>query len=288
MRSHVRCWIAIYSLLLVLTACSSGGGGSTNPGTDEDTKTQQDAVSKDAHTQLDAALKAVQPCSSDVQQIKAVLDPWGRLQGVGTNSDKDDAAVRAGIAPPARAVARAFARGENVGLDAKGVNALVAAAGIDDHLDGWMDDDNCEQNWSVVYDFSAPQVGNGGLLRESGTIPITVTGGKVSGSAQVQIDLTVNPIGNCEVSPANSTATLSIGGTLQGGAFALLLNRGGYTLSTKTTCHFPAPVSDLTTPTPLSLEAFDNFAISAPAKGGATGKVTFGESTVSVTMLRRR
>lgn len=291
MSRHGRWWIGLgVALALLGSACNAGGGGGPVPGSDEDTKQQQDKVSKGARADLDAALKAVQPCSSDIKQIQNVMNPYGRLQQVGTSTDADDRRVRDTVAPAVRAVARAFTRGENVGLDQKGVDALVKAAGIDDSADAWMEDDKCEQNWSVVYILSAPQVGNGGLLVEGGTIPITVsTAGAVSGSGGAAIKFTLKPIGPCDFSEANSATTMSIGGTLKGGTFSLLLSRGAYTLATQSTCHLPAPVGDITIPTPVPMQPFDAFPMSVAAKAGATAETPLlAGASISVTMLRRR
>lgn len=263
------------------------------PGSDEDTKQQQDKVSKGARADLDAALKAVQPCSSDIKQIQNVMNPYGRLQQVGTSTDADDKRVRDTVAPAVRAVASAFTRGENVGLGQKGVDALVKAAGIDDSADAWMEDDKCEQNWSVVYILSAPQVGNGGLLVDGGTIPITVSAdGPVSGSGGAAIKFTLKPIRPCDFSEANSTTTMSIGGTLKGGTFSLLLESRRVHPARRrapATCHLPSPVGDITIPTPVPMQAFDAFPMSVPAKAGAPAQTPLlAEASISVTMLRRR
>ena len=285
MRRGVRWSLAATLACALLVVCNGGGG---NPGSDEDTKQQRDAISKQAHADLDAALRAVQPCSSDLKQIKNVMDPYARLQQVGTTTDADDTRVRDTIAPAARAVARAFARGENVGLDHDGVNALVKGAGIDDHIDSWMDDEKCEQNWSVAYRLDAPQVGNGGLLVESGTIPITVTAasGTLTGSGEANVTFTVNPVPMCEVAPSNATTSISVGGTLRSGTFALQLSRSAYALNTTGTCHTPA--GDITTPISVPMQAYSGLAFSVPAKSGAsTSDSRFG-TTIAVTMLRRR
>lgn len=245
-------------------------------------------MSKDAHSKLEVALKALQPCSSAIQPIKAVMDQYGRLQGLGTSSDKDDANVRKGIQPPVRAVARAAARGENVGLTRQELDALIGAAGLDENVNGWMDDDNCEQNWSVIYLFTAPQLGNGGVLKESGVIPITVTAGKVIGNGPVQAEIVLLSMAQCEGTSARASATVSIGGTLQNGTFSLLLGRGGYILNASMTCHFPPPVGTVTTPPLPPLDPYQNVAVSVIAKSGATGSAPNSDPvSISVTMVRR-
>ena len=275
---------------LLLSACNAGaGGGGPVPGSDEDTKQQTDNFTKQARAELDSALKKVEPCSTDQKQIANVLNPWGTLQKVGTNTDADDKRVRDALAPVARTIGRAFARGENVGLDAKGVERLAGNFGIDTAEPDWMEDDQCERNWSVAYRLDAPQGGPGGLLVEGGTIQVTVgTNGTVSGSGPAAVDFSVKPFPPCEVTPVSSTTTMTIGGTLKDKSFSLLLNRAAYSLNTTGVCHAML-LGDISTPIPIAIQPFDAFPMKVAAKSGASGVVDIpGGGSLSVTMLRRR
>src|SRR6185295_8879475 len=99
----------------------------------------------------------------------------------------------------------------------------------------------------------------------------------------------LNPFGPCELAAPPTNTTVSFGGKLANGTFALLLNRGGYTFNVKSTCHFPAPVGDITTTIPTPLSPFENFAISTPAVSGKTTTMDLGNGiTLSVTMIRRK
>ncbi len=273
---------------LLLSACNAGGGGGPVPGSDEDTKQQTDNFTKQARAELDSALKKVEPCSTDQKQIANVLNPWGTLQKVGTNTDADDKRVRDALAPVARTIGRAFARGENVGLDAKGVERLAGNFGIDTAEPDWMEDDQCERNWSVSYRLDAPQGGPGGLLIESGGIDITVAAnGTVAGSGSASVTFSAKPTPPCETSPASSSTTMAIGGTLKDKTFSFLLNRASYTLAVNGVCH--TPLGDISTPTPIVSQPFDALAVKVQARSGASGVIELPSGgTLSVTVLRRR
>lgn len=288
-RSGLGVAVTLVVLVLFGAACSSGGGGNT--GSDADTKQERTGIDQSAHADLEAALGRVQPCSSDVKQIGDVLEPYGKLQQIGRSTASDKTHVRDALAPAARSVARAVTRGETVISDGKkmtGMDAdtLAKSFGIDTNVDGWMDDEQCEKNWTVLYRQDVDQIGaDSGKLIVEASIPITIAaGGVVSGTGPLAAKFGAT-VGPCEITAPPIVASISMGGKLGNGTFSLLVSYASFTFVTTTSCTFPPPVGVISNTTPITIPGITNFPITVAAKGGATG--SDDRAHITVTMLRR-
>jgi len=278
----------VFALVVLLggVVFASPGGGQ-QPGSDEWVDREAGAIAKQAASDLKEALTRLSPCSPTKQQIGDVYDALGRLQATGDDTPAADAAVASRVAPAARSIARAVARGEAVGYDGRQADALADGAGIDTQERGWMDDPACEKHWTALVEMVSvseiPGVRASRVLTARVGIEIDANGA-VTGSADAKVVTSMSPVPPCTFRFADGTTGITIGGSQAGGVFSLTLSHAPFTSNGQAQCALPA--GTMTTPTPIPWEAMLGLPITVPAKGGAQGRDASG--TVTITMLTRR
>lgn len=288
LRRLARLLPALLCAAALLAACGGGGGGGGPiPGSDEWVDEQADAIAKQAAADLRTALKGVDRCSPTAQQIAAVYDALGRLQATGHDTDAVDRDVAAGVAPAARAIARAVARGENVGYDGPRADALAKSAGIDTRQSGWMDDPECEKRWTAVVEMvSVSQVPGVAASRVvTASVPLEQDRtGTLTGTADAKVVASMQPVPPCTFQFADASMPFTVRGKRVGETFNLTLSHPAVTTTGQAACELPT--GTISTPTPIPWDALADFPITVLAKGGEQGTDPTG--TVKVTLLTRR
>lgn len=273
--------------LAVAGAVYLGGTASApTPGSDEHIDGETRRVNAKAQTDLATALKTVAPCEPTKDQVSAVLDALGRLQGVGTDTDAIDTATKATMRRPAQAIARAFARGEATGYTGPIIDNLAKWSGIDTLKDGWMNDPGC--GWIAAVHLVAPSAvpGIGGKLEMNARVPLIVSAqGAVSSTpVRTQVAGEMQPPPPCNSAAVPPAATMvTITGTLRGDTFDLKLAWGAVSLDVTIACDLPTGRVTSTIPTPLN--AVNDLPITLAARDGAQGSDP--RAGITVTMSQR-
>lgn len=272
-RPHALALAFLALLAGLLLACSGGGGGGPEPGSDEWVDREASAIAKQAAKDLDAALKRIDRCAPTKQQIAEVYDALGRLQATGDDTPAVDQAVASRVAPAARSIARAVARGEQVGYDGPQADALAKGAGIDTQQPGWMDDPECEKNWIVVFEHVSDSAVPGilGRLQVSARVPVAVArDGAASGSAPGAVTAAMQPIPPCAPVFSPASTIVSIRGRQIDRRLELTLSMAAYVIDGKSICDLP--IGRVETATPLPMPAMAELPMIIEAFGGATAR----------------
>jgi len=263
-----------------------GTADGPTPGSAEHIDQEIRRVNAQAQTELATALKAVDPCEPTKQQVSAVLDALGRLQGVGTDTDALDAATKATMQRPSQAIARAFARGEATGYTGPIIDNLAKWSGIDTLKDGWMNDPGC--GWAAVIRLLAPSAvpGVAGQIVMNARVPLVVSAQGMVSSVPVRAEVTGEmqpppPCGSATVTP--TTTALTIAGTSRGDTFEMRLAWGAVSLDVTIACDLPTGRVTTTIPTPLG--AVTDLPITVVARDGAQS--TDARAGLTVTMTQR-
>ena len=257
------------------------------PGSSEWVEREASEIAKQAAKDLEAAVTRVDRCGPTKQQIATVYDAFGRLQATGDDTPAAGEAVASHVAPAARSIARAVARGEDVGFTGPQADALAQGAGIDTQELGWMDDPECETHWTALVEMvsgsDVPGVRASRVLTARVALEIDANGA-VTGSADARVVTSMSPVPPCTFSFPDDATRLTIGGVRAGGVFSLTVSHSAFTSNGRAQCALPT--GTMTTPTPIPWKTMVNLPITVPAKGGAQG--SDASDMVTVTMLTRR
>lgn len=271
---------AIAGLAAFAVACGGAPGtlgGTPVPGSDEWHEEQRERENTEALAALDAALGRVDPCRATKDQITDVLRQLERLQRTGADSDALTSRVRTAMAPAAKSIARAVARGESVGYTGEEAAQLARDFGINDRLPGWMDDNRCEQRWLAVVNIHSTW-GGVSFVDMDGRVPLAVTPeGAVTGSASATVATTYNAPPGCTASYTPGVAEVTVEGQRVGDSFHLTVTHGGYVTTGTLRCAVASAS------VPITIPPIGKIPVTILAKGGEQAQG--GGGAVTLTLL---
>lgn len=284
-RSTILAWLLL-PLMLVVMACGGGGAGGPQPGSDEWHDEEAAKASAKAKAGLNDALAKVDRCSPTPEQLTAVFDAMGRTQALGTATGAEERATAAALQPSVRAVARAHARGDATGMTPQTITNLADWTGLDTSGTAWMEDPSCD--WVVtvrVLSISAVP-GVTGKLEMNGRVPLrtNVVTSELSGTGRLEVMGEMQSPPPCSATYQPAATDSSIRGKERAGKLALSISYAAYTLVGQLTCDTPAGRVSL--PTPIPMQAMQDFAMSVEARDGATAADERASVTVTVTRAK--
>lgn len=271
---------------LVVMACGGGGGSGPQPGSDDWHDEEAARASAKAKADLSDALAKVDRCSPTPEQLTAVFDAMGRTQALGTATDAEERATAAALQPSARAVARAYARGDATGMTSAAITNLGHWTGLDASGTAWMEDPSCD--WVVtvrVLSISAVP-GVTGKLEMNGRVPLrtNVVTSELSGTGRLEVLGEMQSPPPCFATYQPAATATAIRGKERTGKLSLSHSYAAYTLVGQLTCDTPAGRVSL--PTPIPMQAMQDFAMTVEARDGATATDERAGVTVTVTRAK--